>query len=35
MSKQYFAFCPFCGVEVARFYKDSFAELPHLTQEEP
>ena len=35
MSEQYISFCPFCGTKLQTFYKDSFFELPHLTEDEP
>ncbi len=32
--RQYIQFCPFCGVKLAKFYRNTFLDLPHLTLEE-
>lgn len=33
-TRQAIKFCPFCGKNLADFYKRSFLQLPHVTEEE-
>ena len=32
--KQAIKYCPFCGANLAEFYKTTFLNLPHLSEEE-
>ena len=34
MVRQAIKYCPFCGANLAKFYRKTFLQLPHVTEEE-